>query len=329
MSGHLNGGPVRIGIVGAGTIARAHLAVLRDLPGVTVAGITSRTRERAEALAREFGVPVCSADLETLMRETAPDGLMVLVSVDRMSDAAGRALACGVPVFLEKPPGLSPQEARDLAAAARRQGVPTMVGYNRRFYSVFHKGLEIVRRAGRLLGLAVEGHERMWRVRAGGSFSAEVLDRWLFANGTHTVDLLRFFGGEPREVFAIHESLREAAGDQFAATLRMENGALAQYTAHWYSPGGWGVVLYGEGVTVRFRPLERGVWVDRDLVEHPLEPDEEDLRYKPGFHRQAEAFRDLIRTGRPVWPALDLEGACATMDLAARLAGRQATEAAR
>ena len=111
----------------------------------------------------------------------------------------------------------------------------------------------------------------------------------------------------------------ETRGDQFAAVMEMASGAIGQYSAHWHSPGGWKVVLYGEGVTVEFKPLEKGFWTDKDFKTHEIAADEADLKFKPGFLRQMEAFEQLARNGRKAWPMTDLEGSYQTMLLAQKI----------
>jgi predicted dehydrogenase len=75
---------VRIGLIGAGAITRTHLDVIADIDLIEAVGITSRTKKKAEHIAQEYGIPICSDDVESLVREACPDALMVLVSVEQM-----------------------------------------------------------------------------------------------------------------------------------------------------------------------------------------------------------------------------------------------------
>ena len=310
---------LRIGIVGAGRIAVKHLEVLSALPGAMLAGIASRTRTRAEALAAQSGGASVYDDLDALVGEAKPDALMVLVSADQVAPVARDAMRFGLPLFIEKPAGLNTQESGELAALAHKLGVRTMVGYNRRHYSIFGAGLEIVRRHGPLMGVLVEGHERIAAVRKVGKHPEHVLGAWLYANATHTIDLLRFFGGEVADVHCLSARHREPLGDQFGAVLRFESGALGHYVSHWLSPGGWRVVLYGDGVTVEFKPLESGRWTDGAGVTHEIQPGAEDQRFKPGFYAQLQAFCRLVRDpGARL--SEDLADAHKTMLLAERMA---------
>lgn len=307
---------IKLGLIGAGYAAGKHLEVINAIKDVKACGITSRTKTKADILANKYNIDTCAKNLDNLVKESKPDALMVLVTEDQMYNVGVKALSYGLPVFFEKPSGLLPEENWRLAELARKNSIPTMVSFNRRYYSIFHKGMKIIRNHGPLMGVVVEGHERMWRIREGGKFSEDIMEKWIFANSTHTIDLLRFFGGEVVDVKSIVHRYRESRGDQFASVMELESGAIGQYSAHWYSPGGWRVVLYGDGVTVEFKPLESGCWIDKKFEVHKIEPDEVDLKYKPGFFKQMEAFVRLVKDKKSKWPMLDLGGSYKTMFLA-------------
>ena len=306
---------IKVGIIGAGWVARRHLEVSRAVKGIEIVGIASRTKSKAAVLAREFKTRVF-ADAKGLWAETKPDALMILVSPDQTYRVASSLIPLGLPLFIEKPAGMTPRENSKLARLAKKYKTKALVGYNRRFYSIFHKGLSIIKKHGPLLGVLVEGNERIWRVRGAKRYSAKILANWIFVNGTHTIDLLRFFGGEIEEVKSVSARHKEKRGDQFSASLKFKSGALGHYLAHWHSPAGWRVVLYGNGVTVKFDPLEKGVWVDKNFKEHTILPEACDVRFKPGFFRQMEAFGRLVKSSVREWPMLDLEGSYKTMLLA-------------
>jgi len=308
---------LRIGVIGAGHIATEHLKVLKAQENVTLSGIFSRTRRRAEELAGTFDQLTVYDSLEKLIHEGEVDALLVLVSVDQIYSVVKDACCFGLPLFIEKPPGLSPEETRELADLAEDHSVINMAGFNRRYYSVFHKGLEKIKDHGALLGVTIEGHERFWKIAD--QVSPLIRGHWIYANSTHTIDLLRFFGGEPSEMHSLVSSHIETGGDQFSATMRFESGALGNYSSHWYSPGGWAVRLFGEGVTVEFKPLENARWVDTQFQSHDIAPDEVDLAFKPGFFRQMEAFVQLARGESSLWPAQNLREAAKTMHLASRI----------
>ena len=102
-----------------------------------------------------------------------------------------------IPFFVEKPPGLNFSEIKKLCKKLKKYKLKNMVGYNRRYYSNFKKGLKLINDKGGLLGLIVEGHERFWKITD--KISNVNRENWLYSNSSHTIDLLRFFGGEIKE----------------------------------------------------------------------------------------------------------------------------------
>jgi len=51
---------IKLGLIGAGNIAKEHLSVIHHLDNISVTGITSRTNSKANQLAKQFkirGVP--------------------------------------------------------------------------------------------------------------------------------------------------------------------------------------------------------------------------------------------------------------------------------
>ncbi len=310
---------VKLGIVGAGYIAQKHLEVIDAIDELEAVAITSRTFAKAEALARDYKINVCAKSLESMIQEVDIDALMILVSPDQIFSVVAEAIPHKLPLFIEKPAGLTPNENLELTQLSEKHGTLSMVGFNRRYYSIFHKGLDIIKEAGPLLGVSIEGHERMWRIREGGNFSEEIIKDWIFANSTHSIDLLPFFGGTPKRISSLTHGYHEARGDQFAAIMEFEEGGIGQYHANWYSPGGWKVVLYGDGVTVEFKPLEQGRWTDKNFIEHEIKPDDVDNIFKPGFYAQMKSFARLVVHGKLEWPALDLKGSYQTMLLAEKM----------
>ena len=285
--------------------------------GVSAVGVTSRTISKAKELSNDYQIEHVCNNVYELIEKCAVDALLVFVSADQIFSLTKELIPLQIPLFIEKPPGLIPEQTNTLSKLAEKHGTKNMVGYNRRFYSIFHKGIEIIKNSGRLLGVSVEGHERFWKVV--NRKPQNILDNWLYANGTHTIDLLRFFGGEITSFNTISKSFKERNGDQFVATVEFESGSLGTYTAYWYSPGGWSVTLYGEGVTVIFKPLEESKWIDTNFTEYKIEPDELDKKYKPGFYGQLKAFCNMLKNGSLEWPGQDLAGALKTMQLAQKL----------
>jgi predicted dehydrogenase len=306
---------LKVGVIGAGFFAEKHLEVLTALEDVEVAALCSSGHPRIHALAERFKIERTYADLERMFDELSLDAVFVLVNVTRMFEVASACLKRKIPTLLEKPPGLSAAEARGLRDLAAAGDCLNMVGLNRRFYSVMRRAREAILEVGPLVSLMVEAPERLWEYKTG-AHPPEVVKGLLFANGIHSIDLLRYFGGDVKKVQAFSGQWEEEQKNSFGALMRFESGAMGQYIANWMSPGGWSVTLYGMNRRVLLKPLERGVLIDRSGAETPLAVDEVDTLFKPGLYAQDRYFLDCVREGRKVsYPAADLADAVKTMEL--------------
>ena len=203
------------------------------------------------------------------------DGILITVSAENMFKICKDLLPLKIPLFIEKPPALSLAEIDTLVHTSLRYNTPNMVGFNRRFYSIFHKGLEKINEYGGLVALNIEGHERFWRYKD--SLNLEVKNSWIYANSSHTIDFIDFFVGDLENLYINSNSIQEEIKDQFSVTFKSKEGVIGNYSSYWLSPGGWSVSLYGKGVSVIFRPLEEGIWIDSEFKQHPIEPEKYDL----------------------------------------------------
>ena len=138
--------PLRLGLVGAGFIAKFQVQALAQIRGVEVAGITSRTRTHAEAvaaLARDLGVdsrplgPVVYASITEMAPHVdaiaiyAPNYLRVA-----MVEEIVAAVQAGAPlqsVICEKPLGRTVAEARRLVELAESANLKTAYFENQLF----------------------------------------------------------------------------------------------------------------------------------------------------------------------------------------------------
>ncbi len=127
--------PVRIAVIGAGTIAQAvHLPAIRRLhQSFDVRVVCDASAGRARAIAGQCGpdVRAVSAPVEAI---GASDVEAVLVATPGSHAALTRlALAAGRHVLAEKPFSLTAREATEAAQLARRAGLILQVGYMKMF----------------------------------------------------------------------------------------------------------------------------------------------------------------------------------------------------
>src|SRR6266446_5551473 len=129
--------PLRIGLIGAGFIGRAHVHGYTAMPVVfpdasahpVLELLAEATPELAAAAAKRLGFRRHTPDWRALVADPAIDIVDICVPSNLHREIALAAIAAGKTVYCEKPVGLNGGEASEIAAAAGRAGVKSLVGF--------------------------------------------------------------------------------------------------------------------------------------------------------------------------------------------------------
>lgn len=292
------GGLLRIAIVGAGTMAREHIRAFGDVPGVALAGIHSRTRARAEALAAEFGVPGVYDSVADLSQATGAE--LAVVTVDETSMSEVSQTCCGYPwtVLLEKPPGLSVSVAEEIGATARANGRRVLVALNRRCLSSTRAIIADLDGRDGPRFIVAEDQQDQGQAKALGHPEV-VVRRWMYANSIHVIDYLRLLGrGKITAVTPVVVWNPEEPGP-VVARVDFDSGDVGLYQGMWHGPGPWAVSVTTRERRWELRPLEQAAFQDQGQRQrHPVEIHPWDRQFKPGLRLQAEMAVAAAR-GRP------------------------------
>src|SRR5215203_6109416 len=125
--------PVGIGIVGTGFARTTQIPGFRDCMGARVVAIASRNRERAEAVAKEFGIEHVAADWHELVARDDVDLVSVVTPPSTHMEITLAALEHGKAVLCEKPMAMDAAEARRMTDRASEVGVLALIDHELRF----------------------------------------------------------------------------------------------------------------------------------------------------------------------------------------------------
>ena len=221
-------------MVGAGAVARRHVATLSGFPDVRVVAVADVNAACAEELAAASGArPHTSFD--AMLDHERLDALYVCVPPFAHGPPELAAIDAGLPLFVEKPVAIDMATARTIAAAARERGTITAVGYHWRYLDIAERVRDLlsVNPPKLVLGYWLDKTPPAdwWLVRA--RSGGQIVEQ-----ATHVLDLLRFVAGEVDQVYDAHSTRSARAAfpgsdiaDVTAATLRLENGAIGAIAA--------------------------------------------------------------------------------------------------
>ncbi|CAM3634453.1 Gfo/Idh/MocA family oxidoreductase [Cohnella lubricantis] len=222
---------VKLGFIGTGGIAQAHLDNLKRIEGVEVVSFYDLDLSRSQAAASAWGGARAFADMDEMLDDTKLDGVYVCVPPMAHGEAERKLLERSIPFLVEKPLGIDSALPAQIAEQVKAKRLITAVGYHWRYNEAagLAKQLLADRKAGMALGYWMGGMPMVpwWRSQAGsgGQFVEQT---------THIVDLLRYLCGDVSEVYAAY-ALRvmdeQVQGtdvpDVGTVTLKLKNGMVA------------------------------------------------------------------------------------------------------
>jgi predicted dehydrogenase/threonine dehydrogenase-like Zn-dependent dehydrogenase len=229
-------GGARIGLIGAGSFARATLLpALRDA-GAELAAVASSGGLTAADVATRFGFERAADSPDEIFADDSIDAVVIATRHGSHARLTASALHAGKAVLVEKPLTIDRHGLAEVEQALRPESL-LMVGFNRRFAPL------AVQLRSELEG--IESPTLLARVNAG----PLPADHWthdseegggrLIGEGCHFVDLLSYLAGEPASsVHALavpHPQRALECSDEAVATMRFANGAIGTLV---YSGGG-------------------------------------------------------------------------------------------
>ena len=313
---------IRLGFVGCGGIAEAHLKGLVENPYAEVDAFCDIRLSRAEETSKQYGTSDAQTftDAKTMFDKVDLDGVYFCLP-PFAHGAEKEAVKRGIPFFVEKPINLYLDQAKRIAEAVEANRILTNVGYMNRYRKGVNKVRELLSEdppvlllggwVGRTPRPESGANILKWWIhkeKSGGQFHEQV---------THTVDLARFLCGEISEVHAypaigINKTVPENYNieDASVVNLKFVNGAVGSLWASCSADGGGGGVslnVYANRTTALFTGWEHSLRLlrkDAEPEEIPGEPNifaVEDSAFVEGVRRNDPSklmcsYSDAIKT---------------------------------
>jgi len=297
---------IRLALLGCGEHSRgSHAAPLaryaaRNPGEIELVAACDLNLDRAREFSREFGFSRAYSNIDTMLATEGVDGCVSVMPMERIVEMAVMLLERKIPCVIEKPLGISPQEAERLARVARQTGTPHMVSVNRRFMPYLNQAKSWANNIGplRYVRATQIRHER------------DEPD-FIWATAIHVLDALRHIAGE---VISFDTEVHRQAGLStfwYIVSLRFESGTRGRIevlpTAGMVEES---YELFGDGFRARVvagsgpqRSLQCWRAGRMELEKHSLETEPEDLRN--GAYEEVVEFVQALKTGARPWPSVE------------------------
>ncbi len=214
---------IRVGVVGVGHIGKNHARLYAAQSAATFTAIYDTDREKAEALAKEYGV-VAVNSLEEFAAQV--DAASVSTPTSTHFEIARTLLENGKHLLVEKPIAETPDHAATLATLASKRGLVLQVGHVERFNPVL-SALEARLTRPRF----IEAH-RLSPYPNRSTDIGVVLDLMI-----HDLEIILHLVRSPvQTIDAVGVPVLSRGEDIANARLRFENGCIANITSSRISP---------------------------------------------------------------------------------------------
>ena len=204
---------IKVGIIGAGLIAREHAQAIAMVPqSARLVAAADTAPDRLAAFADEFGVAHCHTSAIALIADPEVELVTVATPPSAHAEAVVAALEAGKYVLCEKPLAHSLAAAQAIAEVEARHPGKLAVSYQLRYAPQYRRMLWLIKNGwiGEVRGAVVERHGYIphstygkggwwgkWDVAGGGVLMTQMI---------HELDIMLLVMGEPRTVTAIMDT---------------------------------------------------------------------------------------------------------------------------
>lgn len=310
--------PVRYGILGAANIARQFIRGCAGSPLVDVVAVASRGQDKADAFAKEMGVPRALGSYEALLADPEVEAIYIPLPNDLHAEWAIRAAAAGKHILCEKPIAIGEADGRRMYEAARKHGVKFAEAYpymsqpqTLRMRALLAEGaLGQVQTVTSSFGFSLTSADgaplgdpaniRLDPARGGGG---------LLDAGTYAMSLIRLAVGErPTRVHATARMTQGGVDQTVAATIEFPGGALGLMSSCISAAGHRTAFIAGTkgvmetGYSNHAMPNTTTLPLRLRRVVAQTEPFETiEVEAGDGFRYEAESFSRMVRLGDEHW----------------------------
>ena len=307
---------VNIALIGAGGMANSvHYPSLAECADVNLVGLCDLVESKLDATAERFQIEQTFVDYRKMLEKTGPDAVYILMPPQHLFPIVIHCLSQKHHVFIEKPPGITLHQTKEMALAAEKHNCKTMVGFNRRFIPLMQKVKAIVEENGPIIQCMSTFHKNA----PNALYYDGVIDV-LTCDTIHAVDALRWLGGgEVQAVASDINTFYSERENSFNALVRFTNGASGYLCTNWAVGGRIHTFeMHARGISAYINPDAGGravLHTQEGITEITTEDAaNSDATYKTyGFYGESLHFVDCIQQDKQ--PLTCFADAVKTMEL--------------
>jgi xylose dehydrogenase (NAD/NADP) len=295
------------GLLSTARINKALIPPLRISKRNKLLAVASRTKDKADAYAREMKIQRGYGSYEALLNDPEIDVIYNPLPNHLHTEWTIKAVEAGKHVLCEKPLALSLAEVDAIAEAAKKHGRIVAEAFAYRSHPQTRKVKEMIENGklgtlkmvhGSFTFLLTNPEDVRWKPEMGGGSIWDV--------GCYPLSFTRcILGAEPQEVFGWQVTSPTGVDEVFAAQLRFPGEIFFQLNCSFKIPSHEYMEIVGDEATLSVpRPFNSGV---RKTIYLTREGKTSAIVVKgpDPYQAEVEEFADSILLGKPVAVSLD------------------------
>lgn len=237
---------MKFAIMATGWIAERMAETVTPLPEVEKYAVASRSLEKAQAFAKQWGFAKAYGSYEELVQDPEVELIYVATPHSHHYECGKLCLENGKPALIEKAFCVNAKQARELIALSKEKGVflceafwPRFMPSRRMVEEVLEQGtIGQVTSMLAQFGAALDYRERMVKPELAGGALLDL--------GVYTINFARMFAGcEVKDITAAAVLSPEGVDQVNSVTLTFENGCLALLNSNMCSNAHNRGIIYG------------------------------------------------------------------------------------
>ena len=194
---------LRLGLIGCGGRAGAHMNSFLQMDDVAVVAVADPREDRRNAAAAKFGctrIYTDHRDLYAHENRSTIDAVVIAIEPTAHIGVEETAIDLGLPFIVEKPMAMDIRQAEAIARRVEETGLITSVGFQDRYLDlidIIKEELPRHKAGGLVYGAWVGGIPGVWWWQKKSTCGGQLVEQ-----NIHLVDGLRFLYGEPLSVYA-------------------------------------------------------------------------------------------------------------------------------
>ena len=226
---------LKIGIVGAGIIGRAHASAIMNNPDCRLEAVCDSVKEKALEIAKIHNAK-CFTDYREMAESVDLDAVIINLPHFLHCEATVFFLDKKINVLIEKPMAMSVEECDRMIMTAEKSGAKLAIGHVQRYYSAYREVKEIVEngRYGKLCMITEVRNDNYLQGRPEWFLKKELSGGGIVMNfGAHTLDKIMYVTGQKligAETFFDNPISEDDVEINAQLLLRLSEGASAMIT---------------------------------------------------------------------------------------------------